>query len=462
MNELEKKTGSPIDPKSIKIDLSRENDSEKLSDSDPPGIDLEKKIVGANQHYPPTFPLDSAKPLDAEKFPNLGSNGKDSPTTIPNLNYLLTEYGITARYDVIRKKLLINIPGSSGCPDNADNTALTQIISLARLNNLSVGQVPSYVEAIGDRYQFNPVADWIMSKPWDGKNRLPDMHNTLVVREGFPNTLKELLLERWLLSAVAAALKPNCFRARGVLTLQGPQSIGKTAWVSSLVTDPILRDAVIKLDHHLDAGNKDSQITAICHWIVEIGELDSSFRKDIARLKGFITSDRDKVRKPYARAQSEYQRRTIFCATVNDDSFLVDDTGNSRWWTIPVVSINYEHGIDTQQLFAQLAVVFHKGEQWWLSPEEEQWLELMNNDHRRVSVVRERVTAAIDTNLSEESRPAMTTTEVLIKVGIEHPTNPQCKECCGVLREILGQPKRYRGQMKWRVPLRGNTSPLTE
>ena len=64
------------------------------------------------------------------------------------------------------------------------------------------------------------------------------------------------------------------------------------------MTDPILRDAVIKLDHHLDTGNKDSQITAICHWIVEIGELDSSFRKDIARLKGFITSDRDKVRKP--------------------------------------------------------------------------------------------------------------------------------------------------------------------
>jgi len=26
---------------------------------------------------------------------------------------------------------------------------------------------------------------------------------------------------------------------------------------------------------------------------------------------------------------------------------------NSRWWTIPVVSINYEHGIDMQQVFAQ-------------------------------------------------------------------------------------------------------------
>jgi len=208
---------------------------------------------------------------------------------------------------VIRKKLQINIPGSSGCPDNADNTALSQIISLARLNNLSVGQVPSFVEAIGDRNQFNPVAGWITSKSWDWTDRLQALCDTLVVREDFPRDLKKLLVYRWLLSAVAAALKHSGFRSRGVLTLQGPQSIGKTAWISALVSDPVLRDAVVKLDHHLDAGNKDSLITAVCHWLVEIGELDSSFKKDVARLKGFITGDRDKVRRPYVLPQLRYR-----------------------------------------------------------------------------------------------------------------------------------------------------------
>jgi hypothetical protein len=29
--------------------------------------------------------------------------------------------------------------------------------------------------------------------------------------------------------------------------------------------------------------------TAITHWIVELGELDSSFKKEIARLKAFLT-----------------------------------------------------------------------------------------------------------------------------------------------------------------------------
>ena len=284
----------------------------------------------------PVHHLDSAKPLDPTKFPNqgTGNNGNKLPATIPNLRYMLSAYGINVHYNVIAKKLEIIIPGFSGSPDNSDNSALAQIISLATLNNIPTGQIMHYLYAIGDSNLVNPVAEWITSKPWDATDRLQALYDTLVTREGFPTTLRNLLLYRWLLSAVAAALMPSGFRARGVLTLQGPQSIGKTAWISALVSLLMLRDAVIRLDHHLDAGSKDSLITAIFHWIVEIGEPDSSFKKDIARLKGFITGDRDKVRRPYARVDSEYPRRTVFCATVNDQHFLIDDSGNTRWWTI--------------------------------------------------------------------------------------------------------------------------------
>ena len=42
-----------------------------------------------------------------------------------------------------------------------------------------------------------------------------------------------------------------------------------------------------------------------------------------------------------------------------------------------VIAINFEHGIDMQQLFAQLAVDLEKGEQWWLTPEEEAQAQLL-------------------------------------------------------------------------------------
>jgi len=407
--------------------------------------------------------LDNPTPLDYASFPHQPRNGnKQLPATISNVQHLLTEYGIIVRYNVVRKKLSISVPGYAGTPDNADNVAIAHIISLASLNGLSTGQILSYVGTIGDRHQINPVANWITSKPWDGTDRLEAFYETLVHRDDYPQPLKAVLMYRWLISAVAAALKPSGFRARGVLTLQGPQSIGKTAWVNALVPDPILREHTVKLDHHLDAGNKDSLLTAIGHWIVEIGELDSSFKKDIARLKGFLTGDRDKVRRPYGRTDSEYPRRTVFCATVNDQAFLVDSTGNSRWWTIPVTKINYAHNIDMQQVFAQVAVDFHSGEPWWLTQAEEGCLETYNKRHRAISAIHERVLDALDLGRAKDTHlVAMTPTELLRKIGIKNPSNSQSKECAAILRELLGDSKRINGQNKWRVPLAQGTGSST-
>jgi hypothetical protein len=400
--------------------------------------------------------INNPKPLDPASFPDQSRSGLyQLVSTIANLVHLLRCYNILVRYNVIRKKLYIVIPGITGTIDNQDNIALYNIINLANLNGLPIGQIASFLEVIGDRNQYSPVADWIKSKSWDQTSRLSVFFATLTQRPDFPEDLKKKLIFRWLLSAVAAALMPSGFKARGVLTLQGPQSIGKTSWISALIPEPVLREAVLKLDHHLDAGNKDSLITAIAHWIVEIGELDSSFKKDIARLKGFLTSDRDKVRRPYGHSDSEYPRRTVFCATVNDDQFLVDSTGNSRWWTIPVIAVNYQHGIDMQQVFAEMATHFENGMQWWLTPEEEAQLELHNKKHRAVSAIGERIRDDLNLDrINENGLPAMTATQVLQHIGIKHPTNAQSKECAGTLRELLGDHKRIQGINKWRIPFK--------
>jgi putative DNA primase/helicase len=334
---------------------------------------------------------------------------------------------------------------------------MTHIISLANLNQIPVGQVPDFVLAIADRHQVNPVADWINSKLWDGVDRLPEFYNTLETTAHFPKKLKETLMFRWALSAVAAALKPRGFRCRGILTMQGAQSMGKTSWVSSLVPDAVLCEQVVKVDHTIDPSDKDLKLTAISHWIVEMGELESSFKKDIDRLKGFITADMDKIRRPYARANSEYPRKTVFVATVNGTNFLVDPTGNTRFWTLPLVGLNYNHGIDMQQVFAQLGVDFAKGEQWWLTREEEIELEKHNNaNHRTISVVRELILNEFDPQCTAPK--AITATELLLAIDIKNPSNPQAKECAAVLRELLGESKRIRGINKWYFPFKDEGS----
>lgn len=460
--------GTAIDPKLIKIPAKKPSSIALEAQTDKPpetnATATEEKSAAisphnANENGPavPLFYLDRAAPLDPKSFPNQPpKEGRPPKATIPNIQHLLKGYGIHICYDVIKKQLKIILPNYAGSSENASNVALTQILSLAAMNGMAPGPIPAILEVLGDRNLYNPVADWIISKPWDGQDRLEVFYATLVERDDFPKPLKEVLMRRWIISAVAAALMDQSFYCRGILTLQGPQAIGKTSWIRALISDPMLSERVLKLDHHLDAANKDSLITAVTHWIVEIGELDSSLKKDVARLKGFITSDRDKLRRPYARSDSEYQRRTVFCASVNDHAFLVDATGNTRFWTIPVTSIDYTHDIDMQQLFAQVTVMFQSGERWWLDRNEEKCLESFNADHRAISVIREQILAKVELDRrNDQNLKALSAIELLMEIGNERPTNPQCKECAGILRELFGQPKKIQGIYKWRIPLKG-------
>jgi predicted P-loop ATPase len=102
------------------------------------------------------------------------------------------------------------------------------------------------------------------------------------------------------------------------------------------------------------------------------------------------------VRRPYARSDSEYQRCTVFCATVNEVNFLIDKTGNSRFWVIPVTKINSDHCIDMQQVFAQLKNKLDSGAKWWLTPVGDRRLEELNRAHRSASVLEEKLLEEFD------------------------------------------------------------------
>lgn len=406
-----------------------------------------------------THDMEAAKPLkrrvDPDDFPDVPRPGTSRvPLTLENVAYMLEQTGITARFNVIKKRLEVR------CSDGRQASE-TEILSLANLNGLGHGNLQPFIFELARRNPVNSVDDWINSKPWDGEDRKRAFYETVQSVEDYPGGLKEVLLNRWLLAATAAAtLKDRRFHCRGVLTLQGPQGVGKTSWIASLMPAGPLRDEFVKRDHHLDGGNKDSIIGGISQWITEIGELDSSFRKDVARLKGFLTNDCDKLRPPYARSEVEFDRRTVFAASVNDSNFLVDHTGNSRFWTISVERLDYEHDIDMQQLFAQLRCDLEKGAQWWLTPNEEALLAEYNLRHRSVSATEEQVLDAIDPDLIDtDAGVYMTASEVLTKIGIRSPSNRQAKECGAVLRERIGQPKRVKGRDKWRVPLRIDRNP---
>lgn len=391
---------------------------------------------------------DNFLPLDASvnpfMFPHMSHQQKPL-NTWENLEWLLTQYGIKSRYNEISKDVVVTIPGKDYGNDASANSALTEIVSLCARNGMPSGSCAEYVKLIAMSNRYNPASEFITAKPWDGVSRIYDLCDTLETAEGFDRSLVLMMVRRWLISAVAAAMQPTGFYSKGVLVLQGEQSLGKTAWFRSLVP-PTLRE-LIKVGATIDPANKDSVSSAIGRWMVELGELDATFRKsDIARLKSFISQDRDEIRRPYDRLESTYQRRTVFFASVNPKHFLADDTGNVRWWTIPVTRINYEHDIDMQQVWAEVAQLYREGERWWMNADEEAMLEQVNKEHEAIDPVEEMILMRYEWGCD---RPAAytdrTATQVLQEIGYDKPNKAQTTHCAGVLRKLTGKPARKSG-----------------
>lgn len=405
----------------------------------------------ANDNTPPSVPIDAA--VNPFGFPHLTDKGQPM-NTVENLDYLMGEYGITARYNQVRKQVEVAVPGRSYTADNRANAALAEMTSICARNRMPQSMLADYIKLLADRNAYNPVCDWIKSKPWDGVQRVQQLLDTVQVA-GDP-TLKDRLIYRWLVSAVAALFQPFGFTSHGVLVFTGEQGQGKTSWVKRLAPSEM---GVVLEGATLDPNNKDTVVNAVSHWLVELGELDATFRKsDIARLKSFVTQAVDKLRRPYDRIESEYQRRTVFFASVNEGRYLVDDTGNRRWWTVPVIAINYRHGLDMQQVWAELLADFERGEQHWLTDDEQKSLNALNTDHEAVDPVEEMIARAFDWDaLPGIGYRDMTASEALQAIGYDKPNKAQATHASKVLRKLTGKdPKRTKAGRFFNMPPRAD------
>lgn len=416
-------------------------------------VDLVETPAGAaaNDNAPQARPLDVD--LNPFGFPHMTDKGAPQ-NTVENVAHLLREYGIGCRYNVISKEVEIDIPGRSFTQDNRAANALATIGSLCSRNRVPKSDLAEYLTLIADANLRNPAADWILSREWDGVDRLPALVKTL---DPVDPELAELLLRRWMIGAVACALAPRGFAMQGVIVLQGPQGSGKTTWIWQLAGG---RDLGLMLEGaQLNPADKDSVKLAISHWLVELGELDATFRRaDIASLKAFLTRDRDELRLPYMRASSQFPRRTAFAASVNEREFLRDETGNRRYWAIEHgPGLQALHDIDVQQVWAQAAAAWRAGERHALSREEMDRLNGSNEAFTEISPIEQLMRARFDWESLHRVGP-MTATEVLLAIGYDRPNKQQTREAGVILRKLtLGDPRKLHGNMVYDMPPRIQT-----
>lgn len=357
--------------------------------------------------------------------------------TKDNVRGVLTVNQIDVRYNVIKKNMEISIPHTDFIADMRDESALIEIEDRCIQIGVPHMKVRDYLKLLAREY--NPVREWMESRPWDGTSRLRDFLNTI---KSSDEPLKEMLMTKWLVSCVAAACEPNGAALEGILTFQGAQGLGKTLWFKRLANYDegwLLEGAT------LNPSDKDSVKQAVSHWIVELGEIESTFKKsDLDQLKAFVTKKVDELRLPYDRASTTYQRRTAFYASVNNREFLTDYS-NRRFWVIAVTAINANHNIDMQQLWAEVKeTLYEKGVSWYLDPEQRETLQDSNEYYRTQSSVEDLILEHVHFQ-SVNTKPVQMT-KLLRDLGISQPRMPDIKDASRVLSTHGLEPRKSNGK----------------
>lgn len=354
---------------------------------------------------------------------------KGCPLTKEVVSDLLSKLGITVRLNVItNKNEVFGAPASWSRENTVNNLPvyLRDWLKTAGVKGVGKDAICDSLAVINDEQRYNPVMQMLYAFEWDGVDRLQTVYEILgITADG----LSCLLVRKWLWQCVALAhnLPDAPFGADGVLTLSGDQGIGKTSFFRWLAYDPRWFCGGVAINFAV----KDSLLKALGVWICELGELGSTLKRDLDQLKAFLLDESDNIRAPYAREAVKRPRYTSFCATVNGDSYLNDETGNRRLWTVPVQSIDLPRmrGLGRewlQQLWMQVLTLYKENPQGFrLTPEERRQLEGRNRDYGQPLPCEAAVMDLLDFTLPVEKWRAVSAGTVAAFAGLPKNSDRQ-------------------------------------
>lgn len=247
-----------------------------------------------------------------------------------------------------------------------------------------------------NKHAYHPVREYLQGLKWDGKRRVETL---LIDYLGAEDTEYVRVVTRKMMAAgVKRIMEPGC-KWDYMLTLTGAQGIGKSTmfqklgkgWYDDSLTDVRTKDAY-------------DQIQGV--WIVEMAELTATRRADVEAVKQFISRQVDSYRKAYGEYKNDYPRECIFVGTTNDSAFLVDKTGNRRFWAVDVGKVPPRKSVwddlteaEVDQLWAEAKKLYEKGEQLYLNAHEAKLAEEMQIKHAEDDMLTVEIEDFLETKL---------------------------------------------------------------
>jgi putative DNA primase/helicase len=287
-------------------------------------------------------------------------------------------------YDVFAKKTMATaeLPWSPRgkyprALEDSDGTNATGWLEREGLKKLNPSQVKDCLVTVSRRHPYNPLVDWLTGLEWDGQERIGKWLSYYLGAE--PTDYTAAIGPKFLISAAARALKPGC-KVDTMLILEGPQGRFKSTAARTLF------GAEWYTDDLADLHSKDAALQMQGRWGIEISELSAMSRSESNRIKAVLSRQVDRFRAPYDRFVAEHPRQCVFIGTTNPvDGYFRDPTGARRFWpvncgTIDVAALAH----DREQLWAEAAHCFERGDRWWLENDEVVQAKTQQEDRREI------------------------------------------------------------------------------
>jgi len=263
-------------------------------------------------------------------------------------------YGV--RYNLITCEYETTGRTAAGRVASQDDLAVILHDALAdEYRGVTFDTLAQYLTFEAREHSYNPVLELLKKTKWDGTDRLPQLYRLMGIEA---DQLSQALVRKWLMQSVALLFNDAAdpFGADGCLVLNGAQGAGKT----SLFRHLAMRDSWFGEGLTVNDRDKDTTRRIVSVWLAELGEVESTLKSDISALKAFVTAAIDHYRLPYGKSDIVAARLTSLCATCNSDRYLIDPTGNRRWWSVPfsrIVPREELLELDALQVWAQIYAV---------------------------------------------------------------------------------------------------------
>ena len=299
---------------------------------------------------------DARSRTDNEGF-ELNKYYMPEPKSQANIRRAMELLDVTVSYDSFHDQMLIDGLEDFDLLDDAAVERLWLLIDERYRFLPAKDFFFTVVKETARRRTFHPVRQYLNSLTWDGTERLDKWLTTYTgaIDTEYTRSVGALML----IAAVRRVRKPGC-KFDEMVVLENPTQGGDK---STLLATLAEHDDWFSDDLPLNADSQRVIERTRGRWIIEAAELSGMKKADIEHLKAFLSRQCDRARMAYGRFVDDVSRQFIIVGTTNNSEYLLDPTGNRRFWPIKTEQVDIAAlRRDRDQLWAEAAAREAKGE----------------------------------------------------------------------------------------------------